>query len=520
MRYRVFVCLVVTVSLLSSCKKDEPTTWESNWVAPLAHGRLTLSDLTADNGYTDNAGIYHLYFEKIISGFGTSDLTQIPDTNISQKFVVPITGGPFQIPGNTAIITQNQNYSVETNGTGLRMVKVKSGQMIVHVKSYVNAYLHPSFTLYNVSEVYGNNTDIDFALTPGSASAPTEGYYTIDMSNKYVVLSGTSGFDYNKLSTHLEIKTEQNTTADQNTIYGQDSVRFELLMSDIVIDYAKGYFGNDTYSFNETFNLAESANMPTGLLELDQASFGFHVTHKMGFDGKLKIDNVMGLNTYMNTGVQLTGGNLYNPFFITRSIDNGGTPSVSNYDINLNEGNSNITSFMGSLPYSVLFTGSLQLNPFGNVSDGNDFFYSDQLTEAKLVVDVPLRLAASDLTLRDTLNVEVTTDAVRVSSLTLDIQNAFPMEWKLNLITLGGAVVATDLNVPSGNSIDALALASSSTLVIPISEAQWNAIKSEGKLIMQVISNTPSFPQLVNLYNSYFVDMRVKAGVVLNAEIQ
>ena len=520
MRYRVFVCLVVTVSLLSSCKKDEPTTWESNWVAPLAHGRLTLSDLTADNGYTDNAGIYHLYFEKIISGFGTSDLTQIPDTNISQKFVVPITGGPFQIPGNTAIITQNQNYSVETNGTGLRMVKVKSGQMIVHVKSYVNAYLHPSFTLYNVSEVYGNNTDVDFALTPGSASAPTEGYYTIDMSNKYVVLSGTSGFDYNKLSTHLEIKTEQNTTADQNTIYGQDSVRFELLMSDIVIDYAKGYFGNDTYSFNETFNLAESANMPTGLLELDQASFGFHVTHKMGFDGKLKIDNVMGLNTYMNTGVQLTGGNLYNPFFITRSIDNGGTASVSNNDIDLNEGNSNITSFMGSLPYSVLFTGSLQLNPFGNVSDGNDFFYSDQLTEAKLVVDVPLRLAASDLTLRDTLNVEVTTDAVRVSSLTLDIQNAFPMEWKLNLTTLGGAVVATDLNVPSGNSIDALALASSSTLVIPISEAQWNAIKSEGKLIMQVISNTPSFPQLVNLYNSYFLDMRVKAGVVLNAEIQ
>jgi hypothetical protein len=291
-------------------------------------------------------------------------------------------------------------------------------------------------------------------------------------------------------------------------------------MSDLVIDYAKGYFGNETYSFNETFSLAESANMTTGLLALDQASFGFHMTHKMGFDGKLKIDNVMGLNTYMNTGVWLTGGNLLNPFFITRSIDEGGTASVSNYDIDLNEGNSNITSFMGSLPYSVLFTGSLQLNPFGNVSDGNDFFYADQLTEAKLVVDVPLRLAASDLTLRDTLNVEVTTDAVRVSSLTLDIQNAFPMEWKLNLTTLGGVVVAEDLNVSSGNSIDALALSTSSTLVIPISESQWNIVKSEGKLILQVVSNTPSFPQLVNLYNSYFIDVRVKAGVVLNAEVE
>jgi cell division septal protein FtsQ len=56
--------------------------------------------------------------------------------------------------------------------------------------------------------------------------------------------------------------------------------------------------------------------------------------------------------------------------------------------------------------------------------------------------------------------------------------------------------------------------------VIPISESQWNIIKSEGKLILQVVSNTPSFPQLVNLYNSYFIDVRVKAGVVLNAEVE
>jgi hypothetical protein len=222
----------------------------------------------------------------------------------------------------------------------------------------------------------------------------------------------------------------------------------------------------------------------------------------------------------MNTGVQLTGGNLYNPFFITRSIDEGGTASVSNYDIDLNEGNSNITSFMGSLPYAVLVTGSLQLNPFGNVSDGNDFFYENQLTEAKLIVDVPLRIAASDLTLRDTLNVEITTDVARVSSLTIDIQNAFPMEWKLNLSTPSGVSIASNLLVPNGNSIDALAVATSTTLQIPISEAQWNAIKSEGKIVMQVVSNTPSYPQLVNLYNSYFIDVRVKAGVVLNAEVQ
>ena len=102
----------------------------------------------------------------------------------------------------------------------------------------------------------------------------------------------------------------------------------------------------------------------------------------------------------------------------------------------------------------------------------------------------------------------------------MDIQNAFPMEWKLKLYTLSGVLIASDLIVANGNSIDAFALPNSSTLQIPISEEQWNAIKSEGKLIMQVVSNTPSFPQLVNLYNSYFIDVLVKAGVVLNAEIQ
>lgn len=94
------------------------------------------------------------------------------------------------------------------------------------------------------------------------------------------------------------------------------------------------------------------------------------------------------------------------------------------------------------------------------------------------------------------------------------------MEWKLNLLTLSGVSIASNLLVPNGNSIDALAVPTSTTLQISISEAQWDAIKTEGKIVMQVVSNTPSYPQLVNLYNSYFIDVRVKAGVVLNAEIQ
>ena len=175
---------------------------------------------------------------------------------------------------------------------------------------------------------------------------------------------------------------------------------------------------------------------------------------------------------------------------------------------------------MGNLPNTISFQGNLELNPFGNVSDGNDFFYENQLTDAKLIVDVPLRIAASELTLRDTLSVEIATDVARASSLTLDIQNAFPMEWKLNLSTLSGVLIASNLLVQNGSSIDALAVPTSTTLQIPITDAQWNAIKSEGEIIMQVVSNTPSYPQLVNLYNSYFIDVRVKAGVVLNAEVQ
>jgi hypothetical protein len=152
--------------------------------------------------------------------------------------------------------------------------------------------------------------------------------------------------------------------------------------------------------------------------------------------------------------------------------------------------------FMGNLPNNISFQGNLKLNPFGNVSDGNDFFYENQLTEAKLIVDVPLRIAASELTLRDTLSVEIATDVARASSLTLDIQNAFPMEWKLNLSTLSGVIVASNLLVQIGNSIDALAVPTSTTLQIPISEAQWNAIRAEGEIIMQVVSNTPSYPLL------------------------
>ena len=68
-RYLGIFCFMV---ILSSCRKEEDTTWTSSWAAPLAHGRITLSDIIpSEYGYVDGNGLWHLRIQKELSALAT-----------------------------------------------------------------------------------------------------------------------------------------------------------------------------------------------------------------------------------------------------------------------------------------------------------------------------------------------------------------------------------------------------------------------------------------------------------------
>lgn len=515
---RIGLFLFLSV-LLFSCKKEDHTSWTTSWAAPVAHGRITLEDLIpSEFGYTDANGLWHLRIQKELSALGFDTLLSLPDTTISRKFVVPLTGGPFNVPPNANIITSNEVTEINMNGVGLREVYLKGGTLMYEVKSYVGASLQCIYTIdgltYNGDPVVLNiDTQPELATTPDVQSG------TVSLVGMHMDLSGTSGLDYNKLISHIVVKTSPDASGTQ-PIYGQDSIRINLSFVDPVVDYARGYFGNETYVFNEQIDLSGAAHLPQGSLDLSSAEFDVDIHHTIGVDAKMTWTNLQATNTPSNTFVAMMSGDLYLPKMMTRALDLGnGEVLGAHYQNQLNETNSNITQFLGALPDYLVIQGDLQINPLGNVSDGNDFFYGDHLTKATVNLDIPLRFATAGLSFTDTLDVSITTDQVQVTALTIPITSTFPVELTMQLLTEEGQVIASNLLIPAG-TVDAngnVIQASETVLQVNISNDQWQSIKQAHRLILQANAVTPNYPTPIYFTTANYLDVKIIAGADITA---
>ena len=495
---------------LSACQKAETTTIESNWAAPMAYGEFALDDFfSGDVLYADANGQWNLRFIKDLSGFGLDTLLAIPDTTISRKFVVPLTGGPFNVPPNANIINQTENTSIAMSGVGLREVILASGKLKYTLKSYVGASLQCLYTIDGLTS-NGVATVLTVNTQPETSFGPDIQTGELELAGMTLDLSGTSGLDYNKLVSHILIKTSPFATGSQ-PIYGQDSVRIDLTFENPIVEYARGYFGSETYSIDQLVQFAEETQLPTGLFNIEQASMSLDVNHKIGMDAIISISNLTATRTSSGQSIQLIGPGIYDPMYLTRALDINGSVVGSTHSIALNESNSNITSFMNILPNQFHFQGQIQANPFGNVSDGNDFYYKDDFTEAKLRIDVPMSFAASNLSFIDTLNLQIEPSVITPTEIRIALENEYPVGLVVNLKDSENLLYATNL------AVDANA---NSTLTIPISFNQWNKLMADEFIILEVALNTPNYPAYVQLTQGQRLKVRVQANVQLNAEIE
>jgi hypothetical protein len=197
--------------------------------------------------------------------------------------------------------------------------------------------------------------------------------------------------------------------------------------------------------------------------------------------------------------------------YLTRALDINGNVIGSTHSIALNQSNSNLTSFMNLLPNQFQFQGQIQTNPFGNVSDGNDFYYKDDFTQAKLRIDVPLSIAASDLSFTDTLTLQLEPSIVTPTAIRVQLENEYPVALTVHLKDANNVDFASNLVVAAN---------ASSAISIPITRDQWNTIVNDDLILLEVNLNTPNFPAYVQLLQGQKLKVKIQADVLLNAEIE
>jgi hypothetical protein len=168
----------------------------------------------------------------------------------------------------------------------------------------------------------------------------------------------------------------------------------------------------------------------------------------MKFGIKGKIISAENTNSSGNTS-QLVSSNLGNDFLISPATGSWNSLQTSSQHLIFSATNSNIENYLENLGSSHQLAYQLQLNPWGNVSGGNDEIFANSRLKIKIKSQIPLTVGADGLTLRDTFNVDLANDLNKTHAksglISLSATNAFPLACEpiLYLLNENGSIFYT-----------------------------------------------------------------------------
>ncbi|MEX1001337.1 MAG: hypothetical protein WDZ35_04410 [Crocinitomicaceae bacterium] len=418
---------------LIACKKEK-TNWNTNWTAPLVHGRLTLNDLIPPEYTTSNSQEYlSIIYNESVFSFSLDTLIELPDTTIIQKTAVnfsSITVNPAFTYGDD----YDQKY--ELGEIELKRVIVKSGEIEMTIKSPWPGKATVAFDFPTILD-QGSPFYKAFNLDAGTQSNPSTASEIINISGFDMDLTGISGNLINTISGDIIVSSNEDT--DSYTVTNQDSIVYEVTFKELIPDYAKGYFGSYTITDTTGFDLPFMNSVLGGSIDIDSIDLNIIIKNGFNLIAQAKISQLKGYNSKNGSSANLSFPLLGSSININPSSGGLYDYVPSEYPIAINNSNSTITSFIENLPDSIYLGYELKINPDGNVTAGSDELFPGSLMEIVLNGEFPLEFGANDLLLTDTFNISYNTGVSYTENeaeITLSYQNGFPIGASASLYLL------------------------------------------------------------------------------------
>ncbi len=513
--------LLIPILMLFSCKKREETIrWNIDGIAPVVYGELSIYDILPDSVLTsDMDSSVSISLGLNLFRLNLDSLVAIPDTSLLDTFALPF---PFPVavaPGQV-FINQPEDNTINIGTAELVYVEIKSGTIDYQLKSTIQGKIIYEYQIPVAIDANGNSFS---QLVYVSAAAPgmtasTSGSF--DLSGYSINLSGSSENSFNIIQTNVNIKVDP-TNATDVSASNQDTVYIRNELSNIKIDYAKGYFGNQSFIIGpERTSLTAFNNLISGNLNIDQIDVDLELVNGIGADASIAFSSFTASNN--NSEIALNHSIIGNNININRANEIGPTIHPYYYTTLLNNSNSNIDLMLELLPDSIGYGLSLELNPLGNVSAHNDFLSSDAPMELNMDIQLPLSIIANNLTLADTLNIDIIdTTGLHSVMFNINLENGFPLEAQIDFILLDQNNMAVNhilspTLVPSaavdGNGV--VSGISSSTHQLTLNQKDFNTLIQNKKIILKIIFNTPISANHIEIYDYY----KLKFNVVANFE--
>jgi hypothetical protein len=431
MRYIPFI--LASVLLILSCKK-ESTVWETDWSAPLINDTLSLRNLVNDSTLAESGGFYVVDLNRTLFDMNINELVKIPDTTLSGQYTIGFAS--INVPPGYTFVNSDEEFILAVEDIELKEIIVKKGYIDVQVRNPAGTKAYFNIDLPGISKD-GVPFDETYIAAAGSNSNPGIVTSTIDLKGYKIDLTGVDGTKRNTLLSSITVHSDPFGPAVILT--NSDIVKMEVILRDVEIDYARGYFGNQVISDTTDVNLDLMDMVQSGALDLPASTIKFEIVNGVKVSANALLSSVVNENSAGST-VTLSHPQIGTPFVINPASGAWASLSPSQKLIEFNNGNSNIENFLENLGSKNTIGYRIELNPWGNVSGGNDQIFPGSRLKVNLHANLPLQFGMDALVVRDTFDIDFSQNSagthVTAGELMLKLSNSFPFSADVKLVML------------------------------------------------------------------------------------
>ncbi len=258
-----------------------------------------------------------------------------------------------------------------------------------------------------------------------------------DVSDYRLNLTGPDGDTVNMLNYFLGLYADP-SIPDTLILTPVDSFSVNIYFEDLVIDYAKGNFGTNTFTFGpETseFDLFEDLNISG--FSMQDATVILRIQNNYGVEGLVKLLEIISINSETNETASLESEMMDSNLFVNAAVQYGDglqiiEPAENVYDFS----NSNFNDLVTIMPDQVSYTIQLLTNPSGDSISRDHFLYYEEPIRVFMEVEVNQGILIQGLFSENTMEwngESISFENVETGVLTIVLDNGFPFSFDANI---------------------------------------------------------------------------------------
>lgn len=510
----ILFALLSQLLLLMSCAKLEPPSWDMQLSTPLINTTIDLSDIIPEQHLsTGDNNLVIIDFSQEVYSLPSDDLFNLDQLITELTYTIPLT--VVIQPGQT-FISSLEETKFQFDEAEISRILIDKGIVTLHL---INPFKEVVVCNYSIPGSWKNGKIFSskVKVPPATNVAPGIAELDVDISGYRINLKGPNNTSANTILVNIEAALYSNANALQITPF--DTLKIEAKFKELKLAEAHGYFGQHEISNEaETISLKSFDIFKDGNINIDSVAAKIKISNGAGIDLQLMISELSAINSASGNRVHLNDPFMNVPVNINRaSFDlNAGSivPVQHTFKFDPNTTKKMIELLPDKLEYSM----DISVNPLGNISFGNDFFYINSPVNAWFELHLPLNLSLEKLQFNQEVDFNFNIETVKSGSLYLIVDNTFNFDATISLkmkdktgelidSILPAGIVAAGYNVlPEKNE------PVRTVIEIQCDEKRVDLLRQTEKIVVEVALDTKPDGTMVKIRSIDYMDITVSGS--------